>query len=535
MAGPGRILGDAMGRTGRPIRPIEKIEEPIDHILWLIRVHRLHGSDPTMRSNAAFARTLERHAGGGHFTPERVSRLEGAGQSEALTARIITAYEFALGLDEGTLTSLYSYLRRNHLPASGATAGPSRPVDMTDEDHDLLYLASMDGRLSPHQWSLVGRYFPAVRSRTQRRRIRERIAAELPVATGGEFPHLREAASLIGRSMVDPLVEALCAAPVRAAQPIETLGVMREPAALQKLSTLIFDPPDLWTLRALLEAYTRLVRSFPVWQTERDTRKLPGFLARLAYDPDLGHTIRQQAAVLLAASIEGSDRDRYAKRLLGSGDLDVIQVFLPAEDPIGTRLARVQNKILDDVLTQVREDHLPEPLHGAAVLRALLRAALFAKERWEREEGARVLAASPFAAALAAALGGRLRQSRDRHEHQRSMALVLARLGQPSSAEILQTVLSEPGRHRSVHVTAAWFLGELPTTRLAVDQLADSFAAHPSAEVRRGLIYAAGRACHRPLLVAGLRDADAGVAADARFWLSGPGSRRHLPDSNQKG
>lgn len=509
-----------MSKSGRPLEPIETVTSPLDRILWLIRVHRTLSDNPAVGNNTTFARLLVPPPGRRPFTADRISKFERPAQHEAMTSELMISYERALQLAPCTLTDLYEYLSRNRgasAPTAVAVPGSARrgAGQLTEAEHDLLYMASRNDALTPAQWVTVGSSYHTIGSSLQRRHIRERLAAELPAASGADFRRLREAAARMGAEFAAPAEEVIHQHPARAAQSVETLGLLDGAVSAPLLRQLIADPPDTWMLRAVLEAYTRLFqRGHIAIHDEQAARRLQQLGLQIATNPDRGYTIRQQAArLLLTALPEGStSRGEVLSGLRHCDDLDVIQLVRP---PMALR-----RRILDDIVGQVRDRIGLDRIHGDDVLRQLLRLALFADDRWARDESAWVLAASPFAPALANALGNRLLRGSDRHEYQRAMNVVLTRLAQPDSTRVLQAVLADPTRHTSVHISAAWFLAELPLPTGGTDWLTHLYIQHRTPEVRRGLIYIAGRLTDDTLLRTASRDPDVGVSADAQFWLS---------------
>jgi hypothetical protein len=99
------------------------------------------------------------------------------------------------------------------------------------------------------------------------------------------------------------------------------------------------------------------------------------------------------------------------------------------------------------------------------------------------------------------------------------MVVLLGKLADPSAIATMKAILDDAGRHPTVHVSAGFFLADLPSI-VEPSWLDRAYTTHRNPDVRRGLVVVAVRADDVALLQRAAADADAGVARYARHWLN---------------
>lgn len=407
MTATGESSGAAR-RRGRPQKlpvdptPVTDLGVGVDQrVAWLLSTNRLLGPDPELARREGFLKVLKDQ--GVQVDNSRVSRWESGLQ--AVPGRVVATYERVLGVPEGALVSVAAGLRRGF----GSTPAP-REASLRDEE---LTPGSFEGMLDAAERGDAGgalwlrlaeqlHKFDRVFLRKEEwTRLCGRLVEELGVAVGPAYVRRYEAAAtmLRHRAAQRPMIRA-----------IGSFVVHPDTQVVAPVLNLLTELPDAPAGDLVL----RLLAS-----EDGNLRRAAASVA--AYKVARGH-LRGDALGQLESVVVGALR--RADPLDGRLDFFDLAVHLPDESwervSGGLRTRRAfgmvtQARATSELVPHARTVAIVAELAATAqaqtptqhsrepdpMLRRLLREALLHVHKPRRHHAALVIAASPYAPAVA--------------------------------------------------------------------------------------------------------------------------------------
>ncbi|NYD42838.1 hypothetical protein [Nocardioides panaciterrulae] len=411
-------------------------------IAWLLTTSRLLGPDAALARREGFLKALRDR--GVKVDNSRVSRWE-SGQ-QPLPLHVIASYETALGAAEGSLVAVVAGLRRAFGSGKSLREVAATENTITADDVDDLIDRAVGGLAHGGEWlrlvSELSGYDRVFLRSAEWQRLCNRLVRELATASGAGFVRRYEAAALLirhpegqrhltralGSFVVHPDSQVM--APV-----LNLLAEVPNPAANDLVLRMLHsDNPGLRRAAQSVSA-TKLARGhLPDEVCEELERHVVGNLRRGdSLDTRLdSFDLAVQLPDWSWERLSGALRTRRAYQLVTRARQD--GELLPWSQTAA---------VVQEISTKVQRG---TPTHGPAdpdaMLTRLMREALFHAHKARRHQAALLLAASPYAPAVAQEcleLGG--------HENDVIAArawTVLMRVGHPHGRRhLLQAALEE--------------------------------------------------------------------------------------------
>ncbi|WKN49544.1 hypothetical protein [Nocardioides sp. Arc9.136] len=408
MTGTGEGSGAAR-RRGRPQKlpvdstPITELGVGVDQrVAWLLSTNRLLGPDPELARRDGFLKVLKER--GVQVDNTRVSRWESGLQP--VPGRVVATYEQVLGLPEGALVSVASGLRR----AFGSGPPPRETALREDE---TVTPGSFEGMLDAAERGDAGgalwlrlaeqlhRFDRVFLRKEEWTRLCGRLVEELGVAVGPAYVRRYEAAATMLRhnAAQRPMLRAIGGFVVHPdAQVVApVLNLLTElpdaPAGDLVLRLLGSDDGNLRRAAASVAAYKIARGHLKADALAQLESAVVGALRR--HDPLDGRLDFFDLAVHLPDSswerVSGGLRTRRAFGM-------VTQARTTSELVPHTQTVAIVAELAATAQAQTPTQHSREP---DPMLRRLLREALLHVHKARRHHAALVIAASPYAPAVA--------------------------------------------------------------------------------------------------------------------------------------
>jgi hypothetical protein len=489
---------------------------------WLLASNRVLGPEPGLARREAFLVRLAEN--GVVVDAPRLSRLE-AGLVPA-PPHLLDAYEQALGLTPAALTATVAGVQRVFGPAPAARPRGGRGA-LRGTDLDELLETASGGRETGAGWLRVSAGLQHFDHVFLRRRdwdlLCGRLVRELATATGlGRVRRSEAAAALLqhptaGHHLLAALrdfVTEPAAQSVDAA--LDLLAVATAPEVGELVLSLLLDPAQHVRSAASSVAAAKLARG------HFDGRALTALEEHVEHELLRGVGLDESLAPLdLAVQLPGTSWARVEARL---GDAPrrglVTRSRATHELVVPRRAAEVASEVASTVQQATPAHHR---LEADLMLRRLVREALVHVHEPRRHHAALLLAASPYAPALATACRAMTHDSE--HVLAARAWAVLGRLA-PAGSETERgrgSVLDVPEAHRPRAVVGVG-LGDVPLSEADARALVGALSrSRPAA--RHATLFALGM--HRSPLLASLTGHRVGfVRAGASWWLRQGGATR---------
>ncbi len=512
-SGPGRRQRIAYDAT-----PLNAPEPDLDaRIGWLLSMSRLHHRDASFQEGGRFAASLSES--GYDASRSTISRWE-AGLIP-VSHEAMTAYERALGIYPGRVSSVAGYLRterpRSSARAPGARLDPSAPAFAPRFD-ELVDLA-VSGAATAQDWQELGWHFSAVSSAYLPAAVWESLVAQivslLPRSVNVAYRQLSTAAMTIATVpraqdfLVDAISGYMSEPDVQVvANPFVLLDHLPTPRATRLVLDVIAKPQKsvvfyrvgVWLARRKLmrgeltaeeEAELEML-VLRAWRS--DASSASDHLAELIADLPTG----MRSTLIEAAAKAGMPRLGY--------------VVEHGEDVVAAKAAAFSRTIA----VAAREAAPQEPCYlEDRMLARLLRESLFHRDTDRRHHASLLLAASPFAAPVADVLLNRLADS-DPHWLRGRLANLVRYVIDDSHRMRLLPLLSDPAE--AVSISAAQSLGHLSFSETC-DQATRASLKPRWSELERAKMYALGMTASPALgPLSGSGPAPSWQRAAARWW-----------------
>ncbi|MCR6030611.1 hypothetical protein GGQ22_04040 [Nocardioides sp. zg-579] len=407
MTSTGESSGAAR-RRGRPQKlpvdktPITELGVGVDQrVAWLLSTNRLLAPDPELARREAFLKVLKEQ--GVQVDNTRVSRWESGLQ--AVPGRVVATYERVLGRPEGSLVSIAAGLRRSF----GTGAAPREPslseADLTTGSFEGMLDAAERGDAGGAMWLRLAedlhRFDHVFLRKEEWTRLCGRLVDELGVAVGPAYVRRYEAAAtmLRHRAAQRPMLRA-----------VGSFVVHPDTQVVAPVLNLLTELPDAPAGELVL----RLLAS-----DDGNQRRAAASVA--AYKIARGH-LQPDALPQLESAVLGALRRQDPL----DGRLDFFDLAVHLPEPSWEQIsgglrtrrafgmvtqARVTSELVPHAQTvaivaelaataqaQTPTQHSREP---DPMLRRLLREALLHVHKARRHHAALVIAASPYAPAVA--------------------------------------------------------------------------------------------------------------------------------------
>ncbi|WP_121255010.1 hypothetical protein [Nocardioides ferulae] len=375
-------------------------------IAWLLTTSRLFGADRELAKRPAFLAALAEH--GITVDSPRISRWESGLQ--AVPPRVVAAYETVLGLPEGWLVSVSDGLRRTFSSEQGLgkldhRGGLGKLDQRSDADLEALLDATVSGKATGAEWmqlaDCLGRYDRVFLRASEWEALSSRLVGELATSVGAGYQRRYEAAAALIR------------------HPSSQYSMMMAIGAfLVHPHNQVFSP--VLTLLAEVsgeqanELVLRLMQSGIEWQRKAAASVAAAKLGRGHFAPSSMPFLEAYAAqtlrgtdpldggldcIGLAAHLPQSSWTRLEARLGHPRLQGKLIRWRATQELIPSHKA---NETINDLATAVQRatagTRISEP---DALLRRLLHESLLHVHKARRHYAALLLAASPYAPALA--------------------------------------------------------------------------------------------------------------------------------------
>lgn len=407
MTSTGESSGAAR-RRGRPQKlpvdntPVTELGVGVDQrVAWLLSTNRLLGPDPDLARREGFLRVLKEQ--GVQVDNTRVSRWESGLQ--AVPGRVVATYERVLGLPEGSLVSVSAGLRRSFGSGPAPRETSLRDEDLTTGSFEGMLDAAERGDAGGALWLRLAeqlhRFDRVFLRKEEWTRLCGRLVEELGVAVGPAYVRRYEAAAtmLRHRAAQRPMLRAIGSFVVHPDTQVvaPVLNLLTElpdaPAGDLVLRLLGSDDGNLRRAAASVAAY-KIARGhlLPDALPQLESAVV-GALRRP--DPLDGRLDFFDLAVHLPQpsweQVSGGLRTRRAFGM-------VTQARATAELVPHAQTVAIVAELAATAQAQTPTQHSREP---DPMLRRLLREALLHVHKPRRHHAALVIAASPYAPAVA--------------------------------------------------------------------------------------------------------------------------------------
>jgi hypothetical protein len=437
---------------------------------WLLRVNRIYGPDEQFAVASRFVRAFSGGPRGLPASESQISRWERAGSS--LPPGTVGRYEQLLDLDDGRITAVAHTVYRE---AFGRLGPPLMRVRSESEPDTRRRLGALLDRalggdsmtgpdwddLTAALWEIPVLLHPS----DLWDRLAQRLLAELLIAEGPAWLYRCEAMNrMLGHRDGTAAVIAACAEVIAEPgnpvliEPMALLELTPDPVAARHLMAQIENPRSEHARRAAWWAVAEKIGRghFVTAQIQAIIRAAVDALL----DPGSPVTARLSAAETL-------------RQLLPSASAGVRRVVarLAQNDPVigsvmdnGTTSTRetvraVARRLSDATLTGVLRD----VLHHDPMLEHFVAELLFHPQGTRRVVAGQAIAATPYRAALAAAIGRELGRRGTLADPMLATTLVqaLTHLGGPPEVALVQRLALDHRLPAAVGDAAAWVVGHL--------------------------------------------------------------------------
>jgi HEAT repeat protein len=485
-------------------------------VAWLLTTNRILGADAALSRRDGFIKALLEL--GVHVDNSRISRWESGLQ--AVPGRVVATYESVLGLTEGSLVSVNAGLRRAFGKGTVTRESALSDADLPDADLDrLLDLAGKGEATGGHWLRLAGQL-----NRFDRVYLRQhewaalcgRLVAELASSVGvGHVRRFEAAASLIRHANAQRHVTRALG------------GFVMNP------DTQVVAP----VLHLLTEVSDEAAGELVLRMLHAESKNIRSAAASVAAVKVARRHFPETALPELEAHVVGSlRRGRALDERLDSFDL---AVQLP-EESWARAMGGLHNRRAFDLVTHARSSgelvpstqtssfvnelsqlvQADTPTHEAhepdAMLRRLLREALLHAHKARRHHAALLLAASPYAPAVAKHCQDLANSHNDLLAARAWTVLMRVGPGERRPRVLLQS-LAEP--RPSIRARALVNLGLHPDSLSPGEAniLIDRLDEQPRANERQATMFALGMAAPEHLAPL-VEHEDEGVRRSAAWW-----------------
>lgn len=366
---------------------------------WLLSTSRLLNPRPELADRAGFLTALAEH--GVHVDNSRISRWESGLQTTP--SHVAATYEAVLGLTEGSLVAVTAGMRR-----AFGTGGPLREsgpaTDLSDKKLDKLMDLAERGNATGAHWLQIagqlGQYERVFLRKHEWTILCEQLVLELGTAVGFGYVRRYETAAALmrqpnARRHLTRALGAFVTHPdVQVITPVlALLSEARDPAANDLVLRLLHAESKSFRSAAAMVAAVKVARGHFSPESLGDLEShVVGSLRR-------GESLDGRLDSFdLAVHLPDESWERAKGGLLNRRAYGLVNDARKGGEIVpSTQTAKIVNELSTRVQASTPTHHPHEP---DAMLRRLLREALFHAHKARRHHAALLLAASPYAPAV---------------------------------------------------------------------------------------------------------------------------------------